>query len=189
MQHRVFIAINLPDDIKRKLQGYKAKWPELPCRWTKRENLHITLIFLGSLSDEDVLEVCKTAKETASRHSPFFINLEKIIYGPPKKFPPRMVWVEGEKSEELGALQSELENSLLTTSSKGLNSDVKPYASHITLGRIKTWELRRIEEEERPDVNEEINLSFPVNSIEVMESKLKREGPEYAILESCQLQN
>ena len=33
-------------------------------------------------------------------------------------------------------------------------------------------------------MNEEINLNFEVNSIDVMESELKRGGPEYTILES-----
>jgi len=55
------------------------------------------------------------------------------------------------------------------------------------LARIRTWEFREIEPEEEPEVNEEINLTFEVNSIEVMESQLKRGGAEYTVLESCQL--
>jgi len=189
MKHRIFIAINLPEDIKKKLADYQAKWLELPIRWTKEENLHITLMFLGYLLDEELLEILKITKEVASRHEPFFINLKKIIYGPPKKMPPRMVWAEGEKSEELGKLQKDLENSLLSSSVKGMESENRPYAPHINLGRIRAWEFRQIEPEERPEVNEEINLSFEVNSIEVMESELKRGGAEYAILESCPLKS
>ena len=203
MRHRIFIAINLPEDIKKKLIDYQAKWPELPIRWTKKENLHITLIFLGYLSDEELLEVLKSTKEAVSKHQPFFINLKKIIYGPPKKMPPRMVWAEGEKSEELGKLQKDLENALASSEAfspaealakEDSISEARPYASHITLGRIKTWEFRQIEPEEKPEVNEEIfppagGLNFEVNSIEVMESELKRGGPEYAILESCPLKS
>lgn len=63
MRHRVFIAINLPEDIKQKLSEYEIKWPELPCRWTKKENLHITLAFLGYTTDEELVEVCKITKE------------------------------------------------------------------------------------------------------------------------------
>jgi len=100
-----------------------------------------------------------------------------------------MVWAEGEKSEELGKLQNDLENSLLASPIKSLESESRPYAPHITLGRIKAWEFRGIEPEERPEINEEINLSFEVNSIEVMESQLKRGGPEYTILESCPLKS
>jgi len=187
MRHRIFIAINLPEDIKKKLTDYQAKWLELPCRWTKKENLHITLMFLGYLSDEELLEVLRLTREVTQKHKPFSINLKKIIYGPPKKMPPRMVWAEGEKSEELGKLQSDLENSLLASPVKKMESESRPYAPHITLGRIKAWEFRSIEPEERPEVNEEINLSFEVKSIEVMESELKRGGPEYTVLESAPL--
>jgi len=189
MRHRIFIAINLPGDIKRKLIDCQGKWLELPCRWTKKENLHITLIFLGSLSDEELLGVLKITKTVTQRHEPFSISLIKIYYGPPKKMPPRMVWAEGEKSEELGKLQSDLENSLLASPIKGLESESRSYAPHITLGRIKAWEFRQIEPEERPEVNEEINLSFEVNSIEVMESQLKRGGAEYVVLESAPLKS
>ncbi len=53
---------------------------------------------------------------------------------------------------------------------------------------MKTWQWKQIEPEERPDVAEEINLNFEVDSIEVMESVLKRGGPEYTVLESYPLQ-
>lgn len=187
MRHRIFIAINLPEEIKKELSSFRDKWLELPCRWTKKENLHITLMFLGYLSDEELLEVLKITREIAKRHQPFSINLKKILYGPPKKMPPRMVWVEGEKSEALGKLQKDLENNLLNTSIKGIETESRSYTPHITLGRIRTWEFRQIEPEERPEIDEEINLNFEVNSIEVMESQLKRNGAEYTILESIPL--
>ena len=192
MRHRIFIAINLPEEIKKELSSFQSKWPELPCRWTKKENLHITLIFLGYLSDEELLEILKITKEVASRNLSFPIDLKKIIYGPPKKMPPRMVWAEGEKSEELGKLQADIEKNLLenfTPHRNEVSGAGRPYAPHITLGRIKAWEFRCIEPEERPEVNEEINLSFEVNSIEVMESRLKKGGAEYMTLESMELGN
>ncbi len=188
MRHRIFIAINLPGDVKKRLSDCQKNWPELPCRWTKRENLHITLIFLGYLSDEELVDIIKTTQEVASRNLPFSINLNKIIYGPPKK-PPRMVWVEGEKSQELANLQKALENAFMPSESspKEDTGEARPYSPHITLGRIKTWEFRQVEPEERPEISEEISLIFPVESIEIMESQLKRTGPEYTILESCSL--
>lgn len=163
MKHRIFIAINLPEWVKKELVRYQDKWPELPIRWTKKDNLHITLEFLGYLTDEEVAKTCQETKEMVLKHKPFTVTLNRICYGPPKKMPPRMVWVVGEKIQELGLFP------------------------HITLGRIRTWDWRRIEPEERPEVEEEINLNFEVNSIEVMESVLKRGGVEYTILESCYL--
>ena len=197
MKHRIFIAINLPEDIKKRLEDYQGKWPDLPIRWTKKENLHITLVFLGYLTDDELLEICKITKEVASRHQSFSINLNKIYYGPPRKMPPRMVWVQGEKSKEFILLKDDLEKSLLEKFTqyrpalleKSGAGAGRAFSSHITLGRIKAWEFRQIEPEERPLVDEEINLIFEVNSIEVMESKLKRGGAEYSILESCSLKS
>ena len=191
MNHRVFIAINLPENIKKKLTDYQLKWPELPCRWTKKENLHITLAFLGYLTDEELFEVCKITKEVALRHEPFFINLNKILYGPPKK-PPRMIWIEGEGSKELGKLQKNLENTLSSAQAltkADIEQETRPYTSHITMGRLKQWEFMQIEIEERPEVNEDVSFNFEVKSIEIMESRLKRGGPDYSILESCPLKS
>ena len=183
--HRIFIAINLPEEIKRELISYQEKWPELPIRWTRKDNLHITLSFIGPVNDEEIPGICQAAREAAGRHEPFSINFKKICYGPPGKIPPRMVWVEGEKSRELGELQQDLENSISNINTG--KSEKRDYAPHLTLGRIKEWEFKKIEPEERPEVETDINLDFDVNSIEVMESKLRRVGPEYAVLESCPL--
>ena len=211
MRHRTFIAINFPEDIKKELLNYQSKWPELPIRWTKEENLHITLIFIGYASDEDTGEICKITKEVVSRYKSFFLNLDKICYGPPKKMPPRppkflenlvveesenkssqkfwrprMIWVEGERVKELSDLKSALENSL-SGSGIRFEAENREFRPHTTLGRIRTWEWRQIEPEERPEVEEEISLSFEVKSIEIMESRLKRGGAEYSVLETCSL--
>jgi 2'-5' RNA ligase len=188
MRRRIFIAINFPEDIKKELSSFQKKWPELPIRWTKPENLHITLAFLGYLADEELVEVLRITKEVAQRHRPFSINLNKICYGPPKK-PPRMVWVEGEKSKDLANLQIDLEKSLTSSGKIKFEPEERSFTSHITLGRIRQWEFRQIEPEERPNVEIDISLSFDVSSIEVMESFLKRTGPEYTILESCPLKS
>ena len=186
-RHRIFIAINLPQDIKKQLASYSEKWKDLPAKWIAKDNLHITLEFLGYLTDEEVGEVCVIVKDVAQRHNIFSLNLNQIIYGPPEKMPPRMVWVEGDKSEELSALREDLENSL--TEKVRFVPENRVFAPHITLARISAIEFRRIEPEERPEVNEKIDLGFTAESIEVMESEMKRDGPVYTILESNNLQD
>jgi len=187
MNHRIFIAVNLPEDTRKKLSEYQEKWPDLPVRWTKPYNIHITLVFLGYVADNDILEICKTVEGIVSKNQSFSIKLNRIMYGPPKKTPPRMIWAGGEKSKELGKLQSELENVLFDNPINGIKAENRAYTPHITLGRMKTWQWKQMEPEERPEVNEEINLTFDVNSIEVMESVLKSGGPDYTVLESYPL--
>jgi 2'-5' RNA ligase len=221
-RHRIFVAINLPEEIKKELFSYSEKWAELPAKWTDKNNLHITLEFLGALTDEEIGEVCVIVKEVAERHSCFSLSINQVLYGPPKKMPPRppkfldgkkdnksdgqedafedndfkseekfwrprMVWAEGEKSKELAAIREDLENSL--TEKVRFVPENRTFAPHITLARISSWEWKQIEPEERPEVNENIDLPFTVESIEVMESVLKRGGPVYTILESHQLKS
>jgi len=203
MQHRVFIAINFPKGIKEKLYQAKNEYLDLPCKWTRRDNLHLTLLFLGRLNDEEVLETCEIVRETCSKHNPFVFELNKISYGPPpnpvKKQSfhgagklPRMVWANGIPSKELTMLKNDIENSLYNAprfekAQKGLNEENHQFSPHVTLARIKEWQLRQMEIEEIPQIDKEISLTFSVESIEVMESELKKEGPEYTILESCPL--
>jgi len=190
-RHRVFVAINLPGDIKKELFSYSEKWlegyPSGLAKWVPKDNLHITLEFLGNLTDEEIGEVCVIVKEVAERHGGFSLNLNKILYGPPKKMPPKMVWAEGDKSEELSLLREDLENSL--AEKVRFVPENRVFAPHITLARISAMEFRIIEPEERPEINENIDLLFTVESIEVMESEMKKDGPVYTVLESHSLKS
>lgn len=173
MKHRIFIAINLPEEIKNELMKYQERWPDLPAKWTKKENLHITLEFLGCLTDEEIVEACERTREIALTKKRFNVNLNKICYALTKKNNnkvPRMVWVVGEKIKEFNVIP------------------------HITLARIKTWSFKQFDIDQRPIIDQDIfppagGLKFTVNSIQVMESYLKKNGPEYHILENCLLNN
>jgi 2'-5' RNA ligase len=185
MKHRIFIAVNLPEKVKKSLEEIQERNSALPAGWVKRDNLHITLVFLGYVDDGDLLEIFEKASGVASQNSGFSVRLNQVVYGPPKKDPPRMVWVRGEKSKDLGKIQKELEESLSGTRQQ----ESREFSPHITLARIKTWQWKGMEPEERPQVEEEIGLEFEVNSIEVMESYLKRGGPKYEVLESFPLKD
>ncbi|MCH7828506.1 RNA 2',3'-cyclic phosphodiesterase [Patescibacteria group bacterium] len=179
MLHRIFLAINLPEKTRKELLGYKEKWLKLPARWITPENLHVTLVFLGNTSDKELLEVQRIAREIAAKHKQFSFFLQKIAYGPSEK-QPRMIWTKGTMSKELLSLQKDLAGAL------GYQEE-RPFSLHITLARLNEWEFRMIEPEERPEVNEEISLKIPVSSLQVMESRLKRTGAQYSVIESIPL--
>lgn len=183
--HRLFIAINLPDDLRKALNSLQDKWLDLPARWIWPENLHITMVFLGNNSDQEVVDICNIAHDVAKRHGPLEIMLQRVCFGPENK-EPRMIWAIGEKSAELGNLQYDLENSFGNLNyAKTENRHF--FTPHITLARIKQTELHKMEMDEIPLIDEAIRHTFIAESIEVMESELKRGGPVYAILESFKL--
>jgi 2'-5' RNA ligase len=187
MRRRLFIAINLPEEIKEEFEKFKKRFSGLPAKWVKKENLHLTLAFLGYVKEENLPEIIETTKNVASKQAPFSSKIIKISYGPPKNFPPKMVWAIGERSENLQKLQENLKNALLKMKIPQLEEEERGFIPHITLARIRKWEFQQIEPEERPEIDEDLNFSFEVKSIEIMESHLKRGGAEYTVLESVPL--
>jgi 2'-5' RNA ligase len=186
--HRIFLAVNLPERTKQDLFDYQDQWPNLPANWTRKENLHVTLVFIGNANDQEAADICKTVAIAAKRHNPFNFSFKRIVYGPPKKIPPRMVWAQGLASTELADLRQDLENTLyglgaVQTDKTGTSG----FSPHITLARINQFEVRKMDPEEVPVINEDISISFAAESIEVMESELKKGGPVYTVLESAKL--
>lgn len=183
MKRRLFIAINLSENVKKKLIEYRQKWYNLDSkliRWVNKFNLHVTLVFIGYVSDDEMYNICNIVKETAKKHEPFFIKMERIILGP-LDAAPRMFWAEGEKSEELAKLQTDLENAI--AGKDYMKKEIRPYKPHIALARFRSPLLKSLPKE----INEPLKFEIPVETIEVMESGLKKTGAKYSILESVNL--
>ncbi len=185
MKRRIFLAINIPDDIKQKLLEFRKYWQDLPARWTKPENIHITLVFIGYVLEDELENIKKVTSQVCTKHKPFSISLSRVFLGPPGAT-PRMVWAEIEKPRELLGLQSNLENTLYEASNTGYREKEKrPYNPHMTLCRFDPQEFRRGGFNKSDSFD--INYTFHANSVEVMESTLKRTGAEYSVVESFKL--
>jgi len=185
--HRLFIAINLPERIKNRLEAYPNNWPSLPANWTRPESLHLTLLFLGNVAEENIPAVLEIVKELAKKYPPMKIKLDKISYGPPKKIPPRMVWISVKKDELLARLKNDIEKEL-TEQNVHFQIEDRGFNPHITFARLKNFELRQMEPEEVPQINEDINFDFEAKTVEVMESQMKRPGARYDVLGSFGLE-
>lgn len=180
-KRRLFIAINLPESVKKKLLDYRSKWPDIDpklIRWTGKFNLHITLLFIGYVTDDEMYEICNQVRVIGKKHEPFFLKLEKITFGPPDK-KPRMFWAQGEKSQKLADLVSDL-NGIVQQRTGFRYKVLRP---HITLARFRAGLLNFLPE----SVDDPFKAEISVDSIEVMESVLKRTGAEYTVLESVEL--
>lgn len=188
---RLFVAVNLPEEVKEALLLYQEMWAELPGTWTRKENLHATLAFLGNRSEQEEQEILNILKKVAAKHAPFTMRVSRIVYGPPQKT-PLMIWAVGPPAGEAGDAQNEflslrrdIEKEF--TASSGIRFEPKQEDTvvHFTLLRLDKWEFAAMEEEERPIVDEEVDISFPVNSFELMESKFG--GSQYVVVERMPL--
>lgn len=207
MRRRLFIAVNLPEEIKKAIRKKLSEIPPvMEIRFVGEENWHLTLVFLGYQEEEKLENIFRAMAEAAENFSPFEINFSDINWGPSDKS-PRMIWLNGaeESSRKLSPLKDLLEEKLIA---EGINfkQEQKMFRIHITLARF-----RRLAEENfsalPPHHNRhgnnfsesqaqmpvwcgglsskfgELRLSFIPESLDLMESHLSRSGAEYEILQ------
>ncbi len=178
MKKRLFVAIDVSDDIKEKLLKTQKKFKNLRVRWTKKENLHFTLLFIGWVDEEKIGVIKNSIENAVSDFSFFILKLDRIVLGPDEKR-ARMIWAEGLVPPELQKLRKRLIEEL--AKNKISFDNRHSFRLHITLARAKGKELRGIK------IKEEINLAFSVKEVLLMESVLHQEGPEYKVLSAIKL--
>jgi len=186
MKQRIFIAINLPEEVKAELTELQKQWPDLPCRWARKDNLHLTLVFLGYIRKEKIIDILDAIKEAAKQTKPFLISLNKLCYGPEKQSPPRLVWVKGQRSQALIDVKKKIEDSL--SGKVPFIREKRELLPHITLARIRQLDWKRSPSDKRSKIEQDVSIDFSVDSIELMESHLKRTGAEYEIMQSFALE-
>lgn len=179
MKHKIFISINIPDKIKKRLVQATDKWRGLPVKWTREANLHVTLVFLGYVDEDSIGEICEAVGRACGKSDAFDITFDKIELFP-SKIEPRMIALTGEASDQLKDLVNDIEDALGASSSKK-----KTFCPHVTLGRIQKFKWEALEE--KPAVSEKFALTVAVESVEVMASHFDGEGQGYAVLETCPL--
>jgi len=193
-KRRIFISIPLAKEARYALERGVYEIEERlaksfsEVRFSPPENWHITLLFLGDQEDDALAKIVRVTEEVAAEAPELELNLEKIIYGPPSisgksNKEPRMIWAVGDEtsSQKIGALKRKLEDRLIEVGVR-FEIDHKPEILHITLARIA-----RFDAGSTPPVEEKLDLKMRGEKIEVMESELKKGGPEYFVLGSFDL--
>jgi 2'-5' RNA ligase len=140
---RLFVAIKITERLVEELQRLQsrlaARSADRLVRWTRPEQLHLTLRFLGNV-ESDRLGELKAALEAACQgSSPFGLGLKGLGCFPPQGA-PRVIWVGlvGEL-DRLGALQSRVE---AACGGFGEPQQARPFSPHLTLGRVKLRDRR-----------------------------------------------
>ncbi|HAR99703.1 MAG: 2'-5' RNA ligase [Candidatus Moranbacteria bacterium GW2011_GWC2_37_73] len=174
---KIFVEIEVPGQLKRRLAQIIAKWSDLPIKWMKEENLHITVSFVGYVDESVLPEICQKVRVAVENFEAFDLEFDRIELGP-NPADPKTVWLTGQPCSELGVLNEQVERAL------GMRPEThKEFRPHITLGRIR--KLKWDELVEKPEISEKINVSMTVDSLSIMESK--GGGAEYVSLEECSL--
>jgi 2'-5' RNA ligase len=102
--------------------------------WVKRENLHYTIRFLGDLGEDGARRAAEAAVAAAAEHRSFEARLGTLGAFPnPRK--ARVLWAGlTEGAAPLEALARAVEAALRR---KGFDRADRPFAAHLTLGRVR----------------------------------------------------
>jgi len=133
---RAFIAAPLPGNLKRDVDKLIVELKPLASgvTWVKAENLHFTLRFLGDIEADSVPRLRQALESGVKGFSPININLAGLGCFP-NMHRPRVIWVaasgETEKMKELaGTVEAACKLA-------GFGPADKPFAPHLTIGRVK----------------------------------------------------
>lgn len=167
---RLFVAIDLPRDVKEALAALCAGVPG--ARWVPAENMHVTLRFIGEVDGarrDDIIEALSEVRADG-----FDLEMQGIGHFETRR-QPHALWVRVNRSEPLLRLRESVENAVQRA---GLPPEGRKFMPHVTLARLKEAPPGRVE-----SFMQEHNLfrsrAVPVSDFTLFSSFLSRNGALY----------
>ena len=167
---RCFIALDLPKQVIEEIKKIQNALPEFTGKKIESKNLHLTLKFLGEISEEKTEQIRENLKKIKfqkfeTKIDSIGVFSEKII---------RIIWLHLTNCD---ALQKEIDGSL-----KDIFQPEQRFMSHLTIARVKNVEnkkefLEKLKKIKIPKIN------FMVENFKLKSSTLKPEGPVYEDIE------
>jgi len=185
-KHRIFVSIDIPGKLKNVAEAHiEPFYKNKLARVAEKENWHITVVFCGYLSDEELKKLKETAKGATDNVKKFKLTPERIVFAPLRQGSgqaqrARMVWLIFKHSP--GFLQ-------LSKKFPQFSQGKREQFPHLTLVRFKEFHypnLKKLLPENGIDLKDEAE-SFMVESINIMGSHLSPKGPRYELLEKINL--
>ena len=178
---RSFFAFEIPENAREWIVRHIiTPLKEVPAavKWVKRQNIHLTMRFLGEVEPKVLRKLVDTVRNEWEGIGVINLTLGETGYF--GRNYPRVIWVglNGE-IEKLERVHDFLERTCRKT---GLGSDDKKFAPHITIGRVKSpaqtgkliAAMKKIE-------IEPVEIKF--SEMVLFKSTLTPEGPIYEPLE------
>ncbi len=179
---RLFVALTPPETVRAELAELATAFDGV--RWTPRENLHLTMRFVGDTEPDKQAAMEKAL--TRVKVEPFILPVEGVgVF--PSRGPAKVLWAGiGRGHTRLYQLRKQIDEALLSVD---MTIDVHNFHPHFTLGRFgENYDpkllgrfLERNAKFEAPP--------FRVNEFQLYASELKPERPPaYRVVQAFGLQ-
>ena len=189
-QVRSFIAIKLPDELKRGLTQLQAQLKlgnQPSVKWVDPNSIHLTLKFLGNVPVDRIGNITGAMEKAAQGISPFHLEVKDLGVFPNLRR-VQVVWVGiSGQVDRLSQLQQRIESNLAPL---GFAPESRPFTPHLTLARLRN----QASSDERQRFGQLIantrfkaTYTIEVNAISLMRSQLTREGAIYTRISSVGL--
>jgi 2'-5' RNA ligase len=179
---RVFCAIELPslvlEKISEQITRLRAAAPDSPASWSRAENVHLTLKFLGEIAPGRVGDLSEAAAAAVAGFSPFEI-LIKDTGSFPKHGTPRVFWIGVDDcSGKLAQLQAKLDDECLRL---GFADEARPFNPHLTIARGRKPQGARALAAAHKEMGF-ASTEVSVKELTVIRSELSNAGSNYTVI-------
>jgi 2'-5' RNA ligase len=131
---RAFIAIDLPEPLRAALaeaqQGFRSACRD--ARWMRPEGIHLTLKFLGEISDAQAKQVAETLAQIGP-FEPFSLEVQGFGFFP-QAHRPHVFWAGVVGPPALAELAARVEGHMEKI---GFAREERVFAPHLTLARFR----------------------------------------------------
>jgi RNA 2',3'-cyclic 3'-phosphodiesterase len=169
---RLFIAVTPPEAMRDLVVETYAEIER--ARWVKKEQLHVTLRFLGDVEEEQAVLVREALR--GIRAPALTLSIRGAgTFGRP----PRVLWCGLDPEEEITALARSIDDAVVQV---GLTEADKPFAPHLTIARFKNSPPAKI----RSWLNGFEGLATPpftLGEFTLYQSTLSSSGAEHSAVE------
>ena len=179
-QVRSFVSIDLEDEqILSKVESIMSSLSSLggDLKPVERENIHLTLKFLGNVSPEKLAEVKSALAEV--KFQPFSLEIKGAGAFPSLKR-MNVVWVGvGEGWSQVELIFEQTEKLLHQV---GFSRETRPFSPHITIARVRSGRNRDEIASFLGHLAEESFGTFNAEHVRLKQSILSSSGPRYSTL-------
>ena len=125
---RLFVGIEFPPELKLRLSLLETALPG--ARWIDPGNLHLTLRFIGEITEDVAADVDEALAQLKARR--FTLQLAGTgVFGGNR---PHILWVGVERDPDLILLHDRIELALIRI---GLAPEPRRFAPHVTMARLR----------------------------------------------------
>ena len=174
---RLFIGVFVPEDVKSPITDLQDSLTKMPmdAKLVERENLHVSLSFLGETPDSQIGFISKRLDDVCAKHRRFTARIGGALLIPNDSYIRVIALDVRSSSDEMETLRKEI------VAAVGGES----HPAHLTLARVREVTNKNFVRDSLKSAS--VEKYFEVGSVHLIKSVMTRRGPSYEVVHESRL--